>query len=329
MCGSHAVPGEEVICLCPPPKERTLRVPISEAAQISELEGGGTYWPGSVRWFVEGPEPAKSAERRAGPLKRKSSFSRDGWTTVPPAVLPSDCYFLSMVLGEVNWESSFTSEDIWRCQYQTHLCSFYHLLGLGGDTQIIDSGSFMFFSFGPMKCCQLSASFPFSHLRVLTELAVASVIARRSSEGGYTELTLLCGGSASGWHHFGNHQLVMAPDIYVAGYMCQRKDSDIVLTSRGESPKSLDDFSNPSFLPSCLCGSQYFWVEDHSWLHQHPQYLTGIGSLVSSLLALDWRYMETQIQPERYKNASRYSGEHIECSSGNQYQWASQRGEVN
>lgn len=139
-------------------------------------------------------------------------------------------------------------------------------------------------------------------------------------------LPCFCGGSASSWHHFGNHRLVTAPDIYVTGYTCQRKVSDKVFASGGESPKSLDAFSKRSFLPSCLCGSQYFWFEDHCRLHQHPQYLTEIVSLASSLLALDWRHMQTQTKLVKYKNTSRYSGEHVACSSGNQYQWPSQRG---
>jgi len=52
--------------------------------------------------------------------------------------------------------------------------------------------------------------------------------------------------------------MVMVPDIYVTGYMCQRKDSDIVFASRGESSKSLEAFSKPPFPPFFLHGSLYF-----------------------------------------------------------------------
>lgn len=102
-CKSHAIPGEFIF---PCPKQQELWVPTSKAAHISKLERGGTDWPGSVRWFVDEPKPGKSAERRAGPLKRKSSFNRDGWTTVPPATkrlfavlppLPGVCCLLSAV----------------------------------------------------------------------------------------------------------------------------------------------------------------------------------------------------------------------------------------
>jgi len=72
-----------------------------------------------------------------------------------------------------------------------YFSSFYQLLSLGGDNRVTDSGSFMFLSFGPMNCCQLSDSFPFSYLRVLTEPAIASSIAWHGSEGSHTALTSL------------------------------------------------------------------------------------------------------------------------------------------
>lgn len=165
---------------------------------------------------------------------------------------------------------------------------------MGGDTRVIDSESFMFLSFEPVNCCQISENFLFSSVPHRAGGCQLYCPAHLCAVTQY--LPCFCGSSASGWHHFGNHRLVTALDISVTGYTYERKDSAAAFASGGESPKLLDVFSKPSFLPSCLCGSQHFWFDDHSWLHQHPQLQTETGSLASSLLALDWR---TQLKPSQ------------------------------
>lgn len=98
-----------------------------------------------------------------------------------------------MALGEANWESRLTSGTFPSkgVNIKHNFLLFYQLPGLGGDTRVTDTGSVTFLSFGPMNCCQVSDSFPFSYLCVLTELAIASFISWHGSEGSYTALTLL------------------------------------------------------------------------------------------------------------------------------------------
>lgn len=90
----------------------------------------------------------------------------------------------------VHWESSLTSGTFPSKGASIKSIFLFITYQVWVEIPVIDSGNFMFLSFGPMNYCQISDSFPFSYLHVLTELAIASFTAWHSSEGSYTALTL-------------------------------------------------------------------------------------------------------------------------------------------
>lgn len=154
--------------------------------------------------------------------------------------------------------------------------SVYHLPTLGSHP-----GSFTaivsFQTFGSTDQHHISESFLFSCLHALIKLAQTRVIVQGGSEDSNTALTLLCGGSANSWPHFGKHGLAVAQDISTTGYTQQGRDSGTACARGVKSSRSLDAISKQRFLLSYYVTG---WIFDSktSQQHKNPQYLSEIHS---------------------------------------------------